>query len=61
MYLHRNGRRQPIPRSLPFFIDASNEVEKRSSSICSAVTDISKAQQVNPGLMGYKAVSLTVK
>ena len=59
---YMNGRRQPIPRSLSLFIGASNEVEKRASSVCSAVTDIFKSAAVGqPRLMVGEPVSLTVK
>ena len=51
-----------FPRSLSLFIDASNEVERRASSVCSAVTDIFKSAAAGqPRLMGCEPVSLTVK
>jgi hypothetical protein len=49
-------------KSLSLFIDASNEVEKRASSVCSAVTDIFKSAAAGqPRLMVGEPVSLTVK
>jgi hypothetical protein len=46
----------------PYSIDASNEVEKRASSVYSAVTDIFKSAAAGqPRLMGCEPVSLTVK
>ena len=56
MRICKNGRRQPISRSLPLFIDASNEVGKRVSSVCTAVTDIFKSAAAGQlRLMGVRA------
>ena len=46
----------------PYSLTASNEVEKRASSVCSAVTDIFKSAAAGqPRLMRCEPVSLTVK